>query len=99
MSLDQEFDAQGEMLDDAPGDDTEVDQFIPNFRLPNVSMSMQGQPARSAPSTADAGGGPFAPGNHGFNPYDPMLDADPFGLSASMHFPTPYTYDAQQVRR
>lgn len=28
--------------------------------------------------------------NHLFDPYDPMLDADPFGLSASMHFPTMY---------
>jgi hypothetical protein len=28
--------------------------------------------------------------NHLFDPYDPMLDADPFGLSASMHFPTLY---------
>lgn len=28
--------------------------------------------------------------NNLFDPYDPMLDADPFGLSASMHFPTMY---------
>jgi len=28
--------------------------------------------------------------NQLFDPYDPMLDADPFGLSASMHFPTMY---------
>ncbi|KAF2712896.1 hypothetical protein K504DRAFT_356389, partial [Pleomassaria siparia CBS 279.74] len=26
--------------------------------------------------------------NHLYDPFDPMLDADPFGLSASMHFPT-----------
>lgn len=26
--------------------------------------------------------------------YDPMLDADPFGLSASMHFPTQFSFDA-----
>lgn len=31
--------------------------------------------------------------NHLFNQYDPMLDADPFGLSASMHFPTNYSFD------
>ncbi|MBE7179695.1 MAG: hypothetical protein INR71_00540 [Terriglobus roseus] len=30
-----------------------------------------------------------------FDPYDPMLDADPFGLSASMHFPTQFSYDAR----
>jgi hypothetical protein len=37
------------------------------------------------------------PNGNVFDPYDPMLDADPFGLSASMHFPTPYSaYDAQR---
>jgi hypothetical protein len=96
---DQNFDPQAEMLDDAPGDDAEADQFIPNFRLPNVSMAMQTQPPPPASSMADAGGGQFGASNPGFDPYDPMLDADPFGLSASMHFPTPYTYDAHQNRR
>lgn len=27
------------------------------------------------------------------DPNDPMLDADPFGLSASMHYPTSYSFD------
>ncbi|GAB7345014.1 hypothetical protein MBLNU457_3434t2 [Dothideomycetes sp. NU457] len=27
--------------------------------------------------------------------FDPMFDADPFGLSASMHFPTSYSFDQQ----
>lgn len=87
------------MLDDAPGDDTRMDQFIPNFRLPNISMSMQAQPPAPAPSMNDVDGGPFGAGSHAFDPYDPMLDADPFGLSASMHFPTPYTYGSHQNRR
>ncbi|KAG8534049.1 uncharacterized protein KY384_000892 [Bacidia gigantensis] len=30
--------------------------------------------------------------NMGFDPNDPALDADPFGLTASMHFPTQFTY-------
>lgn len=33
-----------------------------------------------------------------FDAYDPMLDADPFGLSASMHFPTNYSFDHQSHR-
>ena len=98
MSTDQDFDSQTEMLDDAPGDDAAADQFIPNFRPPNVSLSVHSQPPPSAPNMADAGGRQFGPGNHGFDPYDPMLDADPFGLSASMHFPTPYNYDPLQNR-
>jgi hypothetical protein len=42
------------------------------------------------------GGAQFggAPMNTGYDPYDPMLDADPFGLSASMHFPTQFSFDA-----
>lgn len=27
------------------------------------------------------------------DPNDPMLDADPFGLSASMHYPTSYSFE------
>jgi len=36
--------------------------------------------------------------NQLFDPYDPMLDADPFGLSASMHFPTNYSFDQAAQR-
>jgi hypothetical protein len=100
VTQDQDFDAHAEMLDDAPGEDAVADHFIPNFRLPNVSMSMQGQQPPAPSNMPDAGGGQFGPGaHHTFDPYDPMLDADPFGLSASMHFPTPYTYDPNQNRR
>ena len=31
--------------------------------------------------------------------YDPSLDADPFGLTASMHFPTQFTYQENPMRR
>lgn len=95
MFADHDFHSQGDILEDAPGEDG--DQFIPNFRLPNVSMSMPGQASPQAHHLADAVGGAFGgSGNHGFDPYDPMMDADPFGLSASMHFPTLYTYDQHQ---
>lgn len=33
------------------------------------------------------------------DPNDPMLDADPFGLSASMHYPTSYSFDQHQQGR
>jgi len=54
-------------------------------------------PAQNPPFTSPASLAPND-GSHVFNglntqlfdPYDPMLDADPFGLSASMHFPTMY---------
>lgn len=34
-----------------------------------------------------------------FDQYDPSLDADPFGLTASMHFPTQFTYQENSMRR
>lgn len=32
------------------------------------------------------------------DPNDPMLDADPFGLSASMHYPTSYSFEQAPQR-
>jgi hypothetical protein len=32
------------------------------------------------------------------DPDDPMLDADPFGLSASMHYPTNYHFGSPAAR-
>ena len=32
------------------------------------------------------------------DPNDPMLDADPFGLSASMHYPTSYSFEQPTQR-
>jgi hypothetical protein len=57
--LDQEYDAQADMIDDMEGDDVDTDNFIPNFRLPAMSphASMGMQTMQPPPSTADAGGG------------------------------------------
>jgi hypothetical protein len=32
------------------------------------------------------------------DPYDPMLDMDPFGLSASMQFPSSFSFDTSSMR-
>ncbi|PGH18881.1 hypothetical protein AJ80_04299 [Polytolypa hystricis UAMH7299] len=34
-----------------------------------------------------------------FDHFDPMLDADPFGLTASMHFQTPFSYSQNPARQ
>ena len=86
------------MLDDVDGDDVGPDSFIPNFRLPPQNgghgLGMQASPPTTATTASDAGGQlPSVPFD-----YDPMLDADPFGLSASMHFPNPFG-GLQQHRR
>ncbi|TKA77008.1 hypothetical protein B0A55_01963 [Friedmanniomyces simplex] len=44
----------------------------------------------SQPQARHSISGPFAMGQV-IDPNDPMLDADPFGLSASMHYPTAYS--------
>ncbi|ETI27698.1 hypothetical protein G647_00147 [Cladophialophora carrionii CBS 160.54] len=98
----QEYDAQADMIDDLDGggDDVDTDSFIPNFRLPpttstaGMSMGMQASPPMTTSAASDGGGGGTF-----IDPYDPMLDADPFGLTASMHFPNPYTYPPVHPRR
>jgi len=59
---------------------------------PNPQLQPQ-----STPIQGPDGNGPMMNGmNNSFDPYDPMLDADPFGLSASMHFPTQFSFDASR---
>jgi hypothetical protein len=52
-------------------------------------------PAAIQPTDTNGAGAVFGTMNHLFDPYDPMLDADPFGLSASMHFPTQFSYESR----
>jgi hypothetical protein len=101
VSTEQEYDAQADLMDDIEAaDDVDTDSFIPNFRLPpttstaGVQMGMQASPPMTSSAASDSGG----PASF-IDPYDPMLDADPFGLTASMHFPNPYTYPPAQARR
>jgi hypothetical protein len=100
VSTDQEYDAQADMVDDYDADEIETDNFIPNFRLPTTdpttTMTLQGPPSLAQSSNPDSSAGG---GSHSFDAFDPMLDADPFGLTASMHFPTPFSFDHGQGRR
>lgn len=103
MSTDQEYDAQADMLDDYDGDEIETDNFIPNFRLPapdpTHGMGLQGSPPITQSSASDSGGTSTGGACHTFDAFDPTLDADPFGLTASMHFPTQFGFDQGQGRR
>ncbi|KAK4691969.1 hypothetical protein P7C71_g5145, partial [Lecanoromycetidae sp. Uapishka_2] len=79
-----------------------------------LSLGMQGQPPmqqmqpmqtmqpmQPPPITQsmDPNNPVYAGMNSGFDPYDPSLDADPFGLTASMHFPTQFTFQESSMRR
>jgi len=67
--------------------------------------AMQPMPPMSSmqpPSTTqqiDPSNTAYAGMNEGFDAYDPVLDADPFGLTASMHFPTQFTFQESSMRR
>ncbi len=96
MSTEQEYDAQPDMLDDVDGDEADAESFIPNFRLPPSTAAqagMQLSPPMTTSASSDGGG----MGLHAIE-YDPMLDADPFGLTASMHFPNPFNFQHQPRR-
>ena len=76
-----------------------------------MPMEMQGQPAiqqmHGMPPMPPPGSAQQVDPNHpaygsinpGFDPYDSSLDADPFGLTASMHFPTQFTFQESSMRR
>ena len=62
--------------------------------IPQAKPGAQGRERGQAGETNGHGHGV----NQMFDQYDPMLDADPFGLSASMHFPTNYSFDQPPQR-
>lgn len=87
------------MIEEQEANDASASAYPPQFHAPipphgmPVSSRMQMQ-AQTTPVQGPEGGGPMMNGmNNVFDPYDPMLDADPFGLSASMHFPTQFSFD------
>ncbi|KAL9614692.1 MAG: hypothetical protein Q9167_000821 [Letrouitia subvulpina] len=108
VSTEQEYDAHADMLDEDPSDHSAgpgpyPENFYQQSMAPNhqIQMSTQGQPpmrpgdTMQQPSTShmlDPQAMALAGMSQGFDPFDPMLDADPFGLTASMHFPTQFTY-------
>lgn len=72
--------------------------FVPGFTpqsVPSSSHNMSGfnqPPGEGTPSD-------FGNANQLLGQYEPMLDTDPFGLSASMHFPTPFNYEHNNSRQ
>ncbi|EFQ90416.1 hypothetical protein PTT_13034 [Pyrenophora teres f. teres 0-1] len=96
----QEYEEQADSYDhDDPSDHSAgpgpfpQQNFPPSNNMPPPMPPSQNPPFANPTSLAPNDGGQIFNGmnnNHLFDPYDPMLDADPFGLSASMHFPTMY---------
>lgn len=110
MSTEQEYDEQADMLEDQdPSDQSAGPGPFPQTFPPSHMQSQPMQPpmpnsgqnppfpspATLQPADTNGAGAVFGTMNHLFDPYDPMLDADPFGLSASMHFPTQFSYETR----
>ena len=99
LNVEQEYDASADMLDEDPSDQSAGPGPYPESFYPQ-SMSMQGQSpmqtmhGMQAPGTSqvmDAHGMIIENIGRHLDPYNPMLDADPFGLDSTMHFPTQFT--------
>ncbi|ESZ96925.1 hypothetical protein SBOR_2719 [Sclerotinia borealis F-4128] len=99
----QEYDAQTDMVDDQPeiAGPGPYPESIPAGQLNQQQRNQQQQ----------LGHPPHSQGMHGDNtpqayssmaqlldPFDAMLDMDPFGLTASMNFPTQFTFDTSSMR-
>jgi len=107
VSTEQEYDAQADMVDDqdpsessGPGPYPEPlpagpQQLSQQQSLNQQQLGQQGQ--AQGLQTGDSGQG-YSSMTQLLDPYDPMLDMDPFGLSASMHFPTQFTFDTSSMR-
>jgi hypothetical protein len=100
--LEQEYDAQADMLDDTDNAEngSDANAYVPDFNRPPVptGQGRMGLPGPSSIQTGDVDQGMYSAGGSLFNQYEPVLDSDTFGLSASMHFQTPFSYEQEMLR-
>ncbi|EGD84078.1 hypothetical protein H112_07764 [Trichophyton rubrum D6] len=90
--LEQEYDARSSSVDgpDPPEGSTAADyqsQSLPRIQQRHHPISTSSDAEGMTASTSY------------IEQFDPMMDPDPFGLSASMHFPTPFTYTQSHGRQ
>jgi len=100
VSTDQEYDAHVDMADEQ--DPNEAMVTSPTYSQYGNQLSPQqrttAQEQQQQQQTGNGGSG-FGPMTQQLlDPFDPMLDMDPFGLSASMHFPTQFSFDTSSMR-
>ncbi|KAJ5760922.1 hypothetical protein N7520_008078 [Penicillium odoratum] len=95
--LEQEYDAQADMVDEDQ-DGSVNTSYVPGFTPQSVASGSHNMSGFNPPAGGDGTPGDFGSANQLLGQYEPMLDADPFGLSASMHFPTPFNYEQNNSR-
>ncbi|EAW09668.1 bZIP transcription factor [Aspergillus clavatus NRRL 1] len=100
--LDQEYDAQADMIDEEH-DSGDAPPYVSGFNAAAASVASGAHPLgprglANFNSHGEASNGAYGNTNQLLGNYEPMLDADPFGLSASMHFQTPFSYEQTHTR-
>jgi hypothetical protein len=93
----QEYDAQADMVDDDHDGSTNA-SYVPGFTPQSMASGSHNMSGFNQPS-AEGTPSDFGNSNPLLGQYEPMLDTDPFGLSASMHFPTPFNYEHSGSRQ
>jgi len=100
VSTEQEYDAQADMVDDQDTSESGPGPYPEPF--PGAQQIGQQQPLNQPQQQLgqQIGGNPqpYPSMTQLLDPYDPMLDMDPFGLSASMQFPTQFSFDTSSMR-
>jgi hypothetical protein len=75
----------------------QFDQMNPPTTSGYYQGAVNGAPQMPPPqSNLNGPGGQFR--NEMIDPNDPMLDADPFGLDTTMHYPTAYSFEQSAQR-
>lgn len=91
------------MLDDADATENGHDSsstYVHDFHRTPVP-SDQNRMSLSSASALQAGDvdhGMYGAEGSLFGQYEPVLDSDTFGLGASMHFQTPFSYEQENLR-
>lgn len=91
------------MLDDPEPNEEGVEPgtFAPDFNQSSIPAGQHriGLSGLSVPHTGEIDFSMYGGSNPLFSHFEPMLDTDPFGLSASMHFRTPFSYEQSNIRQ
>ena len=108
MDTEQEYDAQAEMIDDPEAETPGPGPYPLNFAAADQqSMAMSPTTASTSTNPATTSGPQLAPSvrleqaQHYPSMTQlsgPSMDWDPFGLSASMQFPTQFSFDTSNLR-
>lgn len=96
-SAEPDYDAQVDMVDEPEHRDDSTDaNHVSDFSRPPGPTDSHGPPP--LPGT-DVDSGIYSTNGSVYGHYEPIMDSDTFGLSASMHFHTPFSYEQAHLRR